>query len=105
MQKWFVIEGRKRSVDTISLSAAAKIHKNDKISKTLWNKAKQTSRIKVRGIPNSECQLYLGVEIGRQADPQKAAAEAVNLYGKDDLLLQHNPELNKCSSGVKNMVM
>ena len=51
-------------------------------------------------IPVSTCQLYLGVEIGPSADPQKAAA--AQLYSNTNMLLAQNRELKKCSDTVKN---
>ena len=52
-------------------------------------------------IETSECQLYLGVEIGRQAEQQKRAAG--KLYCNANKLFLQNKHLNKCSNEVKNV--
>ena len=57
--------------------------------------------VSVCGIPTSECQRYLGVDIGRAADPQKAATSG--LYKNANILLAQNTELHKCSNEVKNV--
>ena len=57
--------------------------------------------VSVCNIPVAECHDYLGVEIGRQANPQRSAA--ARLYRNTNLLLAHNRELRKCSTAVKNV--
>ena len=59
--------------------------------------------VSVRGIPTSECQEYLGVQIGRGANQQRAAA--AKLYSKTNILLKQNKELHKCSEVVKNIAI
>lgn len=59
--------------------------------------------VSVCGIPTSSCQQYLGVEIGKSADPQKQAAS--KLYCNTNLLLVQNRELKMCNSYVKNSVI
>ena len=56
--------------------------------------------VSVCGIPVSECQTYLGVDIGREAKPQEAAT--ANLYKNANINLAQNYELHKCSLSVKN---
>ena len=53
------------------------------------------------GIPTSECQTYLGVDIGRAADQEKTAA--ASLYKNANVLLSQNSELHRCSVEVKNV--
>ena len=53
------------------------------------------------GIPVSECQEYLGVEIGRKADPQRVATG--KLYSRANLLIAQNSDLKKCCVSVKNV--
>ena len=57
--------------------------------------------VSVWDIPTTECHTYLGVEIGRSAAPQKAAAS--QLYANANILLRQNTELHKCSLSVKNV--
>ena len=55
----------------------------------------------VCGIPVSEKYEYLGVEIGRQANPEGVAT--AKLYCNTNMLLTQNRELKKCSTAVKNV--
>lgn len=57
--------------------------------------------VSVCGIPVTECREYLGVEIGRKADPQKAATG--KLYARANKLIAQNGELQKCNVYVKNV--
>ena len=57
--------------------------------------------VSIRGIPVTECQEYLGVEIGRKANPQNAAT--CKLYSRANLLIAQNTNVNKCSIEVKNV--
>ena len=57
--------------------------------------------ISVCGIPVTECHEYLGVEIGRKANPQNAAA--CKLYSRANTLISQNRNLKKCSISVKNV--
>ena len=57
--------------------------------------------VSIRNIPVSNCCEYLGVEIGRGANPQRAAA--TTLYTKANVMLVQNKELFKCSNRVKNL--
>ena len=57
--------------------------------------------VSVLGIPVTECYEYLGVEIGRKADQQKAATG--KLYARANKLIAQNGELKKCSTEVKNV--
>ena len=57
--------------------------------------------VSVCGIPTSESYTYLGVEIGRAADPQSTAA--AKLYKNTNVLFSQNADLKKCSIEVKNM--
>ena len=59
--------------------------------------------VSVSRVPVSDCQDYLGVQIGKSADPQQAAAS--NLYTKANLLLRQNKLLHACSRRVKNVVI
>ena len=59
--------------------------------------------VSVCGIPTSSCQQYLGVEIGKSADPQRQAAS--KLYCNTNLLLVQNRQLQMCSPNVKNSVI
>ena len=61
----------------------------------------QKPAVSVCGIPVTECREYLGVEIGRKADTQSAAAG--KLYSRANTLMAQNGELNKCSLLVKNV--
>jgi len=54
----------------------------------------------VFNIPVSECQTYLGIDIGRGAKPQDVAT--ANLYKSANINLSQNYELHKCSISVKN---
>ena len=53
--------------------------------------------------PLSECQKYLGVQIGRAADQQLFAAS--KLYSKANVMLVQNKELHRCSLSVKNIAI
>ena len=44
-----------------------------------------------------------GVDIGRQADPQKNAAAV--LYRNTNIMMQQNQELKKCSVPIKNIAI
>ena len=57
--------------------------------------------VSVCGIPITERYIYLGVEVGRAADPQKAAAS--KMYTNTHILLAQNYSLHKCNVSVKNM--
>ena len=57
--------------------------------------------VSIHNIPVSNCCEYLGVEIGRGANPQRAAA--TTLYTKANVMLVQNKELFKCSNRVKNL--
>ena len=57
--------------------------------------------VSVCNIPTTECHVYLGVEIGRQADPQKAAA--AKLYCNTNKLFLQNKHVKKCNTNVKNV--
>ena len=59
------------------------------------------SPVSVLGIRVSECREYLGVEIGRKSNTQKAATG--KLYGRANKLIAQNRELQKCSIPVKNV--
>ena len=59
--------------------------------------------VSTRGIPTSECQEYLGVQIGRAADQQLFAAS--KLYSKANVMLVQNKELHRCSLSVKNIAI
>lgn len=59
--------------------------------------------ISIRGIPTSECQEYLGVQIGRGADQE--ALSATKLYSKTNILLKQNKDLHKCTDAVKNIAI
>ena len=56
--------------------------------------------VSVCQIPTTECAIYLGVEIGRGAQPERAIAS--KLYTNTNILLKQNRELRKCSNVVKN---
>ena len=56
--------------------------------------------VSVCGITTSETHKYLGVEIGRDAHPDRNAA--AKLYTNANVLLAQNRELNKCSVSIKN---
>ena len=53
------------------------------------------------GIPTAESYEYLGVQVGRGADPQSAAAS--KLYKNTNILFAQNTDLKKCSIDVKNL--
>ena len=57
--------------------------------------------VSVCGIPIAECHDYLGVEVGRKANPQKSAS--AKLYLNSNLLLAQNSKLRQCSHAVKNV--
>ena len=57
--------------------------------------------VSVCGIPVAECHDYLGVEIGRQANPQRSVS--AKLYRNTNLLLAQNRELRKCGLAIKNV--
>ena len=59
--------------------------------------------ISTRGIPTSECQEYLGVQIGRGADQLRFSAS--KLYTKTNVMLAQNKELHRCSLSVKNIAI
>ena len=57
--------------------------------------------ISICNIPTSECQEYLGVNIGRAANQEKIATSY--LYKNANVLLAQNRELHKCNISVKNV--
>ena len=57
--------------------------------------------ISVCNIPTSTSYIYLGVGVGRSADPQRDAA--CKLYTRTNVLLKQCRELHKCSRAVKNV--
>ena len=57
--------------------------------------------VSVCGIPVSEKYEYLGVEIGRKADPQGVAT--AKMYRNTNILLTQNRQLKKCCISVKNV--
>ena len=59
--------------------------------------------VSTRGIPTTECQEYLGVQIGRGADQQRFSSS--KLYSKTNVMLLQNKELHKCSLNVKNVAI
>ena len=56
--------------------------------------------VSVCGIPTSSCHDYLGVQIGKSANPQKEAA--CKLYANTNILLMQNRTLKRCNEQVKN---
>lgn len=59
------------------------------------------SPVSVCNISTSECQMYLGVPIGKQSNAQRAAAS--RLYSKTHILLQQNRDLHRCRYSIKNL--
>ena len=59
--------------------------------------------VSVCGLPTTECYKYLGVKIGRDAEPQRDAA--AKLFCKTNIMLKQNKELHSCSRDVKNIVI
>ena len=57
--------------------------------------------VSVCGIPTTERHFYLGVEIGRKADPQSHATS--KMYCNSNKLFLQNPLLKRCSNTVKNV--
>ena len=57
--------------------------------------------VSVCGVPVGEKYEYLGVEIGRHANPQAVAT--AKLYSSTNMLLTQNRELKKCCISVKNV--
>ncbi len=57
--------------------------------------------ISVCNIPTSRSHIYLGVGVGKAADPQRDAA--CKLYTRTNVLLKQCRELHKCSRAVKNV--
>ena len=59
--------------------------------------------VSVCNIPTAESAEYLGIEIGRQADPQKTASAL--LYRNTNIMMKQNQELKKCSVHIKNIAI
>ena len=64
---------------------------------------KRKPPVSVHGIPTANSIEYLGVMIGRAADPSKFSASS--LYSKTNLMLQQNKELHRCSRDIKNLAI
>ena len=59
------------------------------------------SPVSVCNIPTSDCQMYLGVPIGKRSNAQRAAAS--KLYRKTHILFQQNRDLHRCRHFIKNL--
>ena len=59
--------------------------------------------VSVLNIPTTECYNYLGVQIGREAKPEHAAA--TSLYRKCNIMISQNNDLKKCCIPIKNMAI
>ena len=59
--------------------------------------------VSVCSIPTAESAEYLGITIGRQADPQTTAA--TQLYRNTNIMMQQNKALQKCGQLIKNVAI